>query len=56
MMVNSNQVIKVFGIIGRDLDTEGTRTSGIAEEIIKRFVVEMKCSMHTENMLYDGLI
>jgi len=49
-------VIKVFGIKGRDLDTEGTGTSGIAEEIIERFVVETICSMHTENMLYDGSI
>jgi len=55
-MVSSNQAIIVFGIKGRGLDTEGTGTSGIAEEIIERFVVETKCSLHTVNMLYDGPI
>jgi len=54
--VSLNQLIKVFGIKGRGIDTEGTRASRIAEEIIKRFVVETKCSMNTENMLYNGPI
>jgi len=51
-----NQVIKEFGKKGRGIDTEGTRASRIAEEIIKRFVVETKCSMNTINMVYNGPI
>jgi len=52
MMVTLNQVIKVFAINGRSVDTEGTRTSGIAEEIVERFVIEMKCSMNPLNMAF----
>jgi len=40
MMVILNQVIKEFTINGRGGDTEITRTSGIAKEIVKRFVIE----------------
>jgi len=53
MTVTLNQVIKEFAINGRSVDTEGTRTSGIAEEIVERFVIETKCSMNTINMVFD---
>ena len=39
-MVTLNQVIKVFGMEGRGIDTEGTRASRIAEEIVEGFVIE----------------
>ena len=55
-MVTLNEVIKVFAINGRGADTEGTRSSGVAEEIIERFVVEAKCSMDAPNMPHDRLI
>jgi len=42
MMVTLNQVIKVFVINVRGADAEGTRASGVAEEIIERFVMEIK--------------
>jgi len=42
MMVIINQAIKEFAINGRSVDTEGTRTSGIMEEIVERFVMEIK--------------
>jgi len=51
MMMTLNQVIKVFAINGRSVDTEGTRASGIAEEIVERFVVEAKRSMNIINMV-----
>ena len=42
MMVIFNQAIKEFAINSRGVDTEGTRASGIAEEIVERFVMEIK--------------
>ena len=51
MMVTLNQVIKEFAINSRSVDTEGTRASGIAEEIVERFVVEAKRSMNIINMV-----
>ena len=55
-MVILNQAIKVFAMKCRGGDTEGTRTSRIAEEIIERFVIETKCSMNTPNMSHDRII
>jgi len=52
-MVTLNQAIKEFAINGRDIDTEGTRASGIMEEIIERFVIERKCSMNSIKMASD---
>ena len=56
MMVTLNQVIKEFARNGRSVDTEGTRASGIAEEIVERFVVEANCSMNIINMVFSRLI
>ena len=56
MMLTSNQVIKVFAINSRGVDTEGTRASGIAEEIVERFVVEANCSVNSINMVSDRLV
>jgi len=42
MMVTLNQVTKVFAINVRGVDTEGTRANGIMEEIVERFVMEIK--------------
>jgi len=42
MMVIINQAIKEFAINVRGADTEGTRASGIMEEIVERFVMEIK--------------
>jgi len=53
MMVTLNQAIKEFAINGRGIDTEGTRASGIMEEIIERFVIERKCSMNSIKMASD---
>ena len=53
MMVTLNQVIKVFAINVRGIDTEGTRVSGITKEIVERFVIETKCSMNIINMVVD---
>jgi len=55
-MVILNEVIKQFAIRGRGANTESTRASGIAEEIVERFVVEAECSMNTINMIFDWLI
>ena len=41
------------GIKGSSVDTEDTRASGIAEEIVKGVVIEMQCTMNTQNMVYD---
>jgi len=46
MMVVLNELINDFAIDGRGSDTEGTRASGIAEEIVEGFVVEAKYSMN----------
>jgi len=35
------------GIKGSSVDTEDTRMSGIAEEIVEGFVIEMRCTMIT---------
>jgi len=56
MMVMLDQVFKESAIKGRSVDTKGTRTSGIADKIAEGFVVEVKCTMNTENMVYDRLI
>jgi len=53
MMVTLNQVIKEFAINSRSVDAEGTRASGIAEEIVERFVIETKSSMNIINMVFD---
>jgi len=55
-MVILNPVIKEFGTKGRGLDTKVTRASRIPEEIIKRFVVETKCSMNAVKMVHNGSI
>jgi len=52
MMMTLNELINDFTINGGGGDTEGTRTSGIAEEIVERFVVEAKYSMNVQNMVY----
>jgi len=46
-------MIKVFAINGRSVDTEGTRASGIAEEIVERFVIETKSSMNIINTVFN---
>jgi len=48
-------MIKKFAINGRGGDTEGTRASGIAEEIVEGFVIEAKRSMNTDDVVYDRL-
>ena len=53
MMVTFNQMIKEFAINGRSVDTEGSRASGIIEEIVERFVIERKCSMNSIEMVSD---
>jgi len=52
MMVTFNQVVKESPISGRSVDTEGTRASRIAEEIVEGFVIERKCSMNRKSV-YD---
>jgi len=42
MMVIFNQAIKEFAINVRGVDTEGTRASGVAEEIVERLVMEIE--------------
>jgi len=46
-------MIKEFAINGRGVDTEGTRPSGIMEEIVERFVIERKCSINSIEMVSD---
>jgi len=53
MMVTFNQASKEFAIDGRGVDTEGTRASGIMEEIVERFMIERKCSMNSIKMVSD---
>jgi len=53
MMVILNRVVKEFDNKGRGGDTKGTRASGIAEEIVERFVVEAQESMNIPNLIYD---
>jgi len=53
MMVILNRVVKKFDIEGMGGDTEGTRTGGIVEEIVKRFVVEAQESMNIPNLIND---
>jgi len=49
-MVILNELIKEFAMKGRGLNTEGTRASGMAEEIVEGFVVEAQRSMNTEHV------
>jgi len=50
MMVILDELINDLAINGRGCDTEGTRASGIADEIAERFVVEAQRSMNTEHV------
>jgi len=44
---------KESAIKGRSVDT---KAGGIADKIVEGFVVEVKCTMNTGNMVYDRLI
>jgi len=49
-MVILNELIKEFAMKSRGPDREGTRASGIAEEIVEGFVVEAQRSMNTKHV------
>jgi len=49
-------MIEEYTIKGRSVDAEDTRAGGIADKIVEGFVIEMQCTMNTQNMVYDWLV